>query len=184
MAVALTLLFTVIVSLLKYKLVEAQDEDLENFFLSLQDCITQIETADTDNPRYRVSTRPLGGARANCFCNFFGSNQFTVLCNVDRNASKSPGMSLGIPSGFKEQDHKPQCGFMHFVPARALTSPKFWWMARVYDHKGTYQSFSHTHQLDSKFLMSIPDNHYLWLYINILRITTITFVAQCSFLKF
>ena len=52
MADVLTFLFTAIVSLLKYKLVEAQDEDLENFFLSLQDCVTQIETAVTDNPRY------------------------------------------------------------------------------------------------------------------------------------
>ena len=81
MAVVLTLLFTAIVSLLKYKLVEAQDEDLENFFLSLQDCLTQIETAGTDNPRYieYLHDRLEGRARANCFCNFFGSGQFTVL---------------------------------------------------------------------------------------------------------
>ena len=35
MADVLTLLFAAIVSLLKYKLVEVQDEDLENFLLSL-----------------------------------------------------------------------------------------------------------------------------------------------------
>ena len=37
--------------LLKFKVAEAQ-EDLENFFLSLQDLLTRIESKGSENPRF------------------------------------------------------------------------------------------------------------------------------------
>ena len=37
--------------LLKFKEAEAH-EDLENFFLSLQDCVTRVESAGCENPRF------------------------------------------------------------------------------------------------------------------------------------
>ena len=59
--------------LLKFKEAEAH-EDLENFFLSLQDCVTRVESAGCENPRFVEYLHDrLEGHVQIVFAIFFGS---------------------------------------------------------------------------------------------------------------
>lgn len=46
------ILVVLVLLLLKFLKVAEAHEDLENFFLSLQDCVTRVESTGCENPRY------------------------------------------------------------------------------------------------------------------------------------